>query len=116
MGNLPQSAPNVISWNATGASWEWKVYRRDVMTGNVDPETRSGMMAEIHSKDYRPEVLARSLLHSRDLRFSRISSGLTRRPDVVLPRRGVALLEMDLSVAFMNAGFSGCPALIRSFG
>ena len=61
------------------------------MADIVDPETRSRMMAGIHSKGTRPETLVRSLLHKRGLRFARTSSGLAGRPDVVLPRWNVAV-------------------------
>ena len=57
----------------------------------VDPVTRSQMMAGIRSRDTQPEILVRSLLHKRGLRFARISSSLPGRPDVVLPRWKVAV-------------------------
>lgn len=48
-------------------------------------------MAGIRSRDTRPEVLVRSLLHRRGLRFARTSSGLPGKPDAVLPHWRVAV-------------------------
>lgn len=49
------------------------------------------MMAGIRSLNTKPERLVRTALHRRGLRFARSSLGLAGRPDVVLPRWGVAV-------------------------
>lgn len=48
-------------------------------------------MAGLRSRDTRPEILVRSLLHRRGLRFARTSSGLPGKPDAVLPHWRVAV-------------------------
>lgn len=61
------------------------------MTDVVEARTRSRMMAGIRSSNTKPEILVRSALHRRGLRFSRSSLGLPGRPDIVLPRWNVAV-------------------------
>ncbi|WJF89393.1 very short patch repair endonuclease [Paraburkholderia bonniea] len=56
------------------------------MTDVVDRATRSRMMSGIRSRDTRPEILLRSLLHRRGLRFRLDVRTLPGRPDIVLPR------------------------------
>lgn len=51
----------------------------------VDQATRSRMMASIHGRDTRPELLVRSLLHRAGLRF-RVYGSLPGHPDLVLSR------------------------------
>lgn len=56
------------------------------MTDVVDPATRSRMMAGIRSKNTKPELLLRSLLHRKGLRFRLHQKQLPGRPDIVFPR------------------------------
>ena len=56
------------------------------MVDIVDPATRSRMMSGIRGRNTKPEVLIRSLLHRRGLRFRLDARDLPGRPDIVLPR------------------------------
>jgi DNA mismatch endonuclease, patch repair protein len=47
-----------------------------------DPLTRSQMMARIRSKNTKPEVLVRSALHVRGLRFRNQVDDLPGKPDI----------------------------------
>ena len=52
----------------------------------VDRQTRSRIMSRIRSRNTRPEVLVRSLLHRRGFRFRIHCGDLDGKPDVVFPR------------------------------
>ena len=54
-------------------------------------EQRSWNMSRIKSKDTRPEILVRSLLHRLGFRFSLKRRDLPGRPDIVLTRHKVAI-------------------------
>lgn len=56
------------------------------MVDIVDAATRSRIMAAIRGRNTGPEMLLRSALHKRGLRFRLHRAGLPGRPDVVLPR------------------------------
>lgn len=56
------------------------------MTDIVDSSTRSRMMASIKSKNTKPELLIRSLLHKRGFRFRLHVKDLPGKPDIVLPK------------------------------
>jgi DNA mismatch endonuclease (patch repair protein) len=56
------------------------------MADIVTPAVRSRMMSGIRGKNTKPEILVRSFLHRRGLRFRLHSSKLPGRPDLVLPR------------------------------
>jgi len=56
------------------------------MTDSVDRARHSRMMSGIQGKDTAPERVVRSGLHNEGLRFRKNVSGLTGRPDIVLPR------------------------------
>ena len=56
------------------------------MPERLSPRHRSWNMAQIRSKDTKPEVAVRSLLHRAGYRFRRTTYGLAGKPDVVLPR------------------------------
>lgn len=51
----------------------------------VDQATRSRMMSGIRGKDTKPELIVRSYLHRKGLRF-RIHAKLPGKPDLVFPR------------------------------
>lgn len=50
---------------------------------NLTPEQRSRTMSLIRSKDTRPELTIRRLLHARGLRFRKHARRLPGQPDVV---------------------------------
>jgi DNA mismatch endonuclease, patch repair protein len=56
------------------------------MTDIVDQETRSRMMSSIGGKNTKPELLLRSYLHSKGMRFRLHRKDLPGKPDIVLPR------------------------------
>ena len=56
------------------------------MTDVVDRRTRSRMMAGIRGKNTKPELIVRSYLHRRGLRFRLHRKGLPGHPDIVLPK------------------------------
>lgn len=49
-------------------------------------EKRSEVMARVRSKDTKPELIIRSLLHSLGYRFRLHQAGLPGKPDIVLPK------------------------------
>lgn len=63
----------------------------------VDSITRSRMMAGIKSRNTKPELLIRSLLHNRGFRFRLHVKDLPGKPDIVLPKYH--------SVIFINGCF-----------
>lgn len=56
------------------------------MTDIFSVEKRSWIMARIHSRDTRPELLIRSVVHRMGFRFRLGGAGLPGRPDLVFPR------------------------------
>jgi DNA mismatch endonuclease, patch repair protein len=56
---------------------------------NLTPEQRSRTMSLIRSKDTRPELTIRQLLHARGLRFRKHVRGLPGQPDIVFVRARV---------------------------
>lgn len=61
------------------------------MVDIVDKETRSKIMASIHSKDTKPELKVRSGLHRLGMRFRLHCSNLPGKPDLVFPKHHVVL-------------------------
>lgn len=61
------------------------------MVDTVDPATRSRVMGQIRARNTRPEVEMRRLLFQKGFRYRLHKKGLPGRPDVVLPRRKVAI-------------------------
>lgn len=55
------------------------------------PAKRSEVMARVRSKDTKPELLVRSLLHSKGFRFRLHRKDLPGKPDIVLPKYRVAI-------------------------
>ena len=55
-------------------------------TDVFSPEKRSEVMSKIRSKDSRPELLVRSMLHRLGYRFRLHRKDLPGKPDVVLPK------------------------------
>ena len=57
----------------------------------VKPEKRSQMMRNIRSRNTKPEVLVRKLLHARGLRF-RIGQKIEKtRPDIVMRKHRICI-------------------------
>ncbi len=56
-----------------------------------DKEKRSAVMAKIHSKDTKPELLVRRYLYHRGYRYRKNVKGLPGTPDIVLRKYGVAI-------------------------
>ena len=56
------------------------------MVDVVTPEVRSRMMAGIRGRNTKPEIVVRSLLHKRGLRFRLHARDLPGKPDIVLPK------------------------------
>jgi len=57
----------------------------------VSPDRRSQMMRRIRGKDTLPELLVRKIAHRLGYRFRLHVPDLPGRPDLVFPRRKVAL-------------------------
>jgi DNA mismatch endonuclease (patch repair protein) len=53
---------------------------------------RSALMSRIHSKDTRPELIVRTLMHRLGYRFRLHRRDLPGRPDIVLPAHGKVIL------------------------
>ena len=62
------------------------------MTDVVDSKTRSRMMSGIGTKNTKPELVVRSLLHRLGFRYRLHRKDLPGKPDLVLPRYEVAVL------------------------
>ena len=58
----------------------------------VTPPIRSRLMANIRSKDTRPERAVRSILHALGYRFRLHRTDLPGKPDIVLPRHKKVVL------------------------
>lgn len=57
----------------------------------ISPEKRSWLMSRIHGRDTKPELIIRTLLHRAGYRFKIGDKTLPGRPDIVLPRHGLAI-------------------------
>ncbi len=58
----------------------------------ITPEKRSELMGRIRSKDTKPEIAVRSLLHGLGYRFRLHRKDLPGRPDIVLPKHRKIIL------------------------
>lgn len=56
------------------------------MVDSLSPSERSERMSRIRSKDTKPELTLRRLLHSQGLRYRLHGAGLPGKPDMVFPR------------------------------
>ena len=61
------------------------------MTDVVDAATRSRMMAGIQGKNTRPELFLRKALHAMGFRYRLGGKGLPGKPDIVFPKKRVAI-------------------------
>ncbi|MGJ3189630.1 very short patch repair endonuclease [Paenarthrobacter sp. FR1] len=78
------------------------------MTDFMTPEDRSAHMAKIRSKDTKPELALRSLLHRAGYRYKLHDKSLPGKPDIVFPSRK--------KVIFVNGCFwhgHDCPVGVR---
>lgn len=67
--------------------WKIEFYWRIILKmDRISPEQRSQNMAQVKSKNTKPEMLVRSLLHRMGYRFRLHIKTLPGHPDVVLPR------------------------------
>ncbi|MBA0256771.1 very short patch repair endonuclease [Stenotrophomonas maltophilia group sp. msm4] len=57
----------------------------------LDPAARSHRMSLIRSRDTKPEMVVRSYLHKRGLRYRLHDSRLPGKPDLVFPKRGAVV-------------------------
>ena len=62
------------------------------MADKLTPTQRHHCMSRIRGKDTRPEVLVRRGLHARGFRFKLQDRKLPGKPDITLPRWGVAIM------------------------
>lgn len=61
------------------------------MTDPLDQEDRSRLMRRVKQQNTKPEMLVRSLLHRLGYRFSLHRKDLPGTPDIVFPKRRLAL-------------------------
>ena len=52
----------------------------------VTPEQRSRIMSRIRSRDTKPEILVRKMLHANGYRFRVCDRRIEGHPDIVVPR------------------------------
>ena len=52
----------------------------------VTPEQRSKIMSRIRSRDTKPEILVRKMLHANGYRFRVCDRRIVGHPDIVIPR------------------------------
>ena len=62
------------------------------MADHFTPEQRRYCMSRIRGKDTKPEILVRKGLYARGFRFRLQGRKLPGRPDIVLPKYGVAIM------------------------
>ena len=77
------------SWSVKSISRSSRATASDMDT--LSPSQRSQVMGRVRSKDTRPELAVRSLLHGMGYRFRLHSTELPGKPDIVLPRHQVAI-------------------------
>jgi DNA mismatch endonuclease (patch repair protein) len=61
------------------------------VTDRLDPDRRRRLMQRVKGKDTQPEKIVRSLLHRLGYRFRLHRKDLPGTPDIVFPRRRLAL-------------------------
>jgi len=75
------------------------------MTDVFDKEKRSKIMSSVKSKDTKPEIIVRKLLHSMGYRFRLHREDLPGTPDIVLPKYKKVIFVHG---CFWH-GHEGCP-------
>jgi DNA mismatch endonuclease (patch repair protein) len=58
------------------------------VTDHVDATKRSSIMAAVHSKDTKPEMAIRKIVHAMGYRYRLHSANLPGKPDLVFSSRG----------------------------
>ena len=81
----------------------------------MSPEKRSKIMASIGSRDTKPEILLRSLLHREGFRFRVHKKGLPGRPDILLPKFGTIIFVNGCFWHNHGCKFSHIPETRRQF-
>lgn len=61
------------------------------MADTISAKRRSQNMSKIRSRDTKPELLLRSALHKRGLRFRVCRTDLPGKPDIVFPKEMLAI-------------------------
>ena len=61
------------------------------MVDKLTGEHRSWLMSRIRSKDTKPELIVRSMLHRCGYRFSLTRADLPGKPDIVMPKHGTVV-------------------------
>src|SRR4051794_15552930 len=74
------------------------------MTDLLSPARRSALMARVKSRDTRPEIAVRRMLHAAGYRFRLHRRDLPGTPDIVLPSRRIIIFVHG---CFWH-GHSGC--------
>ena len=74
------------------------------MPDKLTPSQRHRCMSRIRGKNTKPEILVRKGLHARGFRFRLQDKRLPGRPDIVLPKYGVAIM---VNGCFWH-GHNGC--------
>lgn len=57
------------------------------MADTISPERRSANMSRIRSRDTKPEMIVRRMLHAMGYRYRLQARGMPGRPDIVFRRR-----------------------------
>lgn len=73
--------------DAIGHGTEARTMIKRAMVDIVSPEKRSAMMAAVRTKNTRPELIVRRILHREGLRYRLHRSDLPGAPDLVFPKR-----------------------------
>lgn len=85
------------------------------MADTLSKSERSALMARIRGTNTRPEVLVRSALFREGFRFRIHSRALPGRPDIVLPKHGVAIFVHGCFWHRHGCRLSSMPASRRAF-
>jgi len=57
----------------------------------ISEEKRSYIMSRVHGRDTQPEIVVRKMLHKKGAIYRLYRSDLPGKPDIVLPKRKLAL-------------------------
>ncbi|WP_211255024.1 very short patch repair endonuclease [Nevskia soli] len=66
-------------------------YSQCMVVSNTSPTVRRKFMARFKGKDTKPEIIVRKLLHNSGVRFRLHRRDLPGTPDIVLPKRRIAI-------------------------